>query len=155
MSITGQVKKDMIAAMKAGEKERLSALRMILSQLQLGEKEAGGEFGEADELKVLTAEKKRRQQAAEAFREGGRVESAEKEEAEAAIIDGYLPRGLSGEELERIVDEEIEAAGAVDASEMGRVMSAVMPRIAGRADGKAVSAIVRKKLSGGQGDRTA
>lgn len=148
MSITEKVQKDMITAMKARDKELTSALRMILSQLQMGEKEAGSGYGEADEFKVLATEKKRRLQAAEAFRGGGREESALKEEAEARIIDTYLPRAMEDEELKALVDEAIAAVGAEGQKDTGRVMSHVMAKAGGRADGRAVSTIVKNRLGG-------
>jgi hypothetical protein len=134
--------------MKHGDKERLQVLRMILSPLQLAEKEATDELSEDDEIKVLMAEKKRRVQAADGFRQGGREESALKEDEEAKLIDTYLPRGLDEAELEAIVAEGINEVGASGIQDMGKVMSAVMPRIAGRADGKVVSDMVKQRLSG-------
>lgn len=148
MSITAQVQKDMVTAMKSQDKQRLSALRMILSQLQLGEKESGGEFGEEQELKVLATEKKRRLQAADAFRDGGREDRAAAEEAEAAIIDGYLPQAMGEDELAALVDEAIAATGAAGIRDMGKVMSALMPRVGGRSDGKVVSSMVKSRLGG-------
>lgn len=148
MSITERIQKDMVAAMKAGDKVRLGALRMILSQLKMGEKEARGEFSEQQEITVLMSEKKKRLQSAEAFREGGRDEKAQQEEAEASLIDSYLPQAMSEAELETIVEEAIGATGAGGTRDMGRVMSQVMPRVAGRADGKVISEMVRKRLAG-------
>ena len=148
MSITDQVQQDMTAAMKARDREKASALRMILSQLRMGKKDARGEFGEQEELAVLALEKKRRLQAAEAFRDGGREDRAEMEEAEAAIIEQYMPKALSGDELQSIVDEAIEAEGASGMANMGAVMSRVMSMAQGRADGKLASELVRKALSG-------
>lgn len=148
MSITERIKADVKAAMKEGDKEKLQVLRMILSQLQLGEKEAGGDFGEAGEIKVLAAEKKRRLQAADGFRQGGREESAAREEREAELIETYLPRGLDEADLAELVEAAIADCGASGMGDMGKVMSTVMPRVAGRADGKVVSEIVRQRLSG-------
>lgn len=148
MSITDKVQKDMTAAMKAKDKERAQALRLILSQLQLAQKESSGNFGEQEEIKVLASEKKRRQQAAEAFREGGREDRAEGEENEARLIDEYLPQAMSEEELAAIVEEAVSSTGAVSMKEMGKVMSQVMAKTAGRADGKVVSEMVKKKLEG-------
>lgn len=147
MSITDRIQKDAVAAMKQGEKGRLQVLRMLISQLQLAAKESQGEFGEEQEIKVLMAEKKRRVQAADGFRQGGREESARKEEEEAELIDGYLPRGLDPEELEALAAAAIEETGASGMKEMGKVMSAVMPKVAGRADGSAVSDVVKRLLS--------
>ncbi len=148
MSITEQIQKDMVAAMKSGDKERAGALRMLLSQLQMGAKEAAGEFGEEQERAVLKTEKKRRLQAAEAFRSGGAGERALREESEAALIDGYLPQAMEESELAGLVDEAIAATGAAGIKDMGKVMSQVMPRTEGRADGKVVSGLVKKRLSG-------
>lgn len=149
MSITEQVKKDVVVALKAHDKERVSALRMILSQLQMGAKEAVEGFGEEQELKVLATEKKKRLQAAEGFRAGGREESAVKEEAEAGIIDTYLPQAMSDEDLAKLVDDAIEATGALGIKDMGKVMSRLMPLVAGRADGNVASAMVKERLTAG------
>lgn len=149
MSITTRVQKDMVAAMKAGDREQASVLRYILSQLKMGEKEAArGEYGEEQELKVLSLEKKRRIQAADAFRQGDRPDRAEQEEKEAAIISSYLPQAVSEEELAALVDVVISETGAEGLKDMGKVMSEVMTRVAGRADGKTVSGLVRSRLSG-------
>jgi uncharacterized protein YqeY len=148
MSITEQVQNDMILAMKAHDKERAGALRMILSELKMGKKEAGGSYGKQEEIAVLRKEKKRRLQAAEAFRKGGRDDRAQKEEAEAAIIDSYLPRQLDEEELAKIIDEVIAETNAAGLNDMGKVMSLVMPRTAGRADRKVVSGMVKSRLGG-------
>lgn len=148
MSITEQVQRDVVAAMKARDKQRVSALRMIVSELQKAAKEAGDGFGEEQEMKVLAAEKKKRRQAADAFREGGRAESADKEEAEAAIIDTYLPQAMDEGELSALVDEAVASTGAEGIRDMGKVMSALIPGTGGRADGKAVSDMVRKRLGG-------
>jgi len=148
VSITDQVQQDMVTALKAGDKQLVAALRMLLSPLQLGEKEASGEFGEQQEIAVLMSEKKKRQQAAEAFRSGGANDRAEKEEAEVAIIEKYLPQALGQAELEAMVDEAIASTGAAGPKDMGKVMSALMPKVAGRADGKALSALVMGRLQG-------
>jgi uncharacterized protein YqeY len=149
VSITEQVKKDVVVALKAHDKERVSALRMILSQLQMGAKEAVEGFGEEQEIKVLATEKKKRLQAAEGFRAGGREESAVKEEAEAGIIDTYLPQAMSDEDLAKLVDDAIEATGALGIKDMGKVMSRLMPLVAGRADGNVASAMVKERLTAG------
>ncbi|MHB1389857.1 MAG: GatB/YqeY domain-containing protein [Thermoleophilia bacterium] len=148
MSITADVQRDMVAAMKSGDKQRLAALRMILSQLQMGLKNAPDDFGEAQEIAVLMTEKKKRLQAAAAFRDGGRAERAAGEKFEAALIDTYLPQALSEAELGSIVDEAIAALSATGPRDMGKVMAQVMPRVAGRADGKAISAMVQSRLAG-------
>jgi uncharacterized protein len=141
MSILEQVQADTRDAMKAGERERVGALRMVANALQQDAK-----LGDGDEVAVLQRERKKRLEAAEAFREGGRVESAESEEAEARAIEAYLPEQLSDEELAELVAAAVEEAGAESPKEMGTVMSIVMPKVEGRADGKRVSQAVRERL---------
>ena len=127
--------------MKAGERERVGALRLVLSELQKAAKEGGD-----DEVAVLRRERKRRLDAAEQFRAGGCAELADKEESEAELIGGYLPAELSDAELTALVAEKVEQTGAASPKDMGKVMGAVMPAVGGRADGKRVSALVREKL---------
>jgi uncharacterized protein len=141
MSILERVQADTRDAMKAGERERVGALRMVAHALQQDAK-----LGDGDEVAVLQRERKKRLEAAEAFREGGRVESAESEEAEARAIEAYLPEQLSDEELAELVAAAVEEAGAESPKEMGAVMSIVMPKVEGRADGKRVSQAVRERL---------
>jgi uncharacterized protein YqeY len=141
VAILEQVQVDTRAAMKAGERDRVGALRLIADALQKDRKE-GGE----DEIAVLRRERKRRLEAAEAYREGGSGDRADAEEAEAREIERYLPEEISDDELESLVDEAISQTGAGEPSEMGKVMGAVMPKIGGRADGKRVGAIVRDRL---------
>jgi uncharacterized protein YqeY len=136
-----QVKSDLTGAMKAGEKERVGALRLVLSSLQLAAKE-----GEEDEVAVLRRERKRRLDAAEQYREGGRADLADQEEGEAELIAAYLPAELSDDELDAIVAEAVAESGASEAKDMGKVMAVAMPKIGGRADGKRVSAKVREAL---------
>ena len=128
--------------MRAREKERVHALRLIVSELQKAAKENG-----ADELEVLQRERKRRLEAAEAYRDGGRAELAEAEEREAEIISSYMPEQLSDEELGAIVGDAVAESGASSPKEMGKVMALVMPQVKGRADGKRVSAAVKEKLT--------
>jgi uncharacterized protein YqeY len=142
MSVLEQVRSDTTAAMKAGEKDRVGALRMIVNELQKAEKE-GGE----DEIAVLQRERKRRLESAEAYREAGRDDLAEGEEREAQIIATYLPEQLSDEELRAIAGDVVAATGASSPREMGQVMSQVMPKVQGRADGKRVSAVVKELLT--------
>ncbi len=132
----------MTSAMKAGEKERVGALRLVLSELQKAAKDGG-----TDELAVLRRERKRRLEAAEQFRDAGRAELAEGEEAEARIIESYLPTQLDDAELDAIVHAAIAETGASDPKDMGQVMKAVMAKSEGRADGKRASARVREVLS--------
>jgi uncharacterized protein len=141
MSILEQVQADTRDAMKAGERERVGALRMVAHALQQDAK-----LGDGDEIAVLQRERKKRLEAAEAYREGGRAESAEAEEAEARAIEAYLPEQLSDAELTEVVASAVDEAGAQDPKEMGKVMSIVMPKVEGRADGKRVSQAVRERL---------
>jgi uncharacterized protein YqeY len=141
VSVIEQVRGDMTSAMKAGEKDRVGALRLVLSELQKAQKE-----GNADEQAVLRRERKRRLEAAEQFRGGGRPELAEQEEAEAKLIEGYLPAELDDSELDAIVASAIAETGASDPKDMGQVMKVVMAKAGGRADGKRASARVREAL---------
>lgn len=141
MSILEQVQDDVKTAMKAGEKDKVGRLRMVVAALQAEQKEGSG-----DEVAALQRERKRRLDAAEAYREGGRAEQAEAEAAEAELIEGYLPDQLSDEELGEMVTAAIEETGAGEPRDMGNVMKALMPKLGGRADGKRVSQAVREKL---------
>jgi uncharacterized protein YqeY len=140
-TILERVQADTRTAMKAGERERVGALRMLTNALQQNAKE-----GKGDEVAVLRRERKRRLEAAEAYREGGSAERAAEEEAEADVITAYLPAELSDEELAEIVDAAIAESGAAGPADMGKAMGAAMPKVDGRADGKRVSAMVREKL---------
>jgi len=142
MSLLNQVQEDVKTAMKAGERERVRALRMIADALQKAEKDNG-----ADPVEVLQRERKRRLEAAEAYRDGGRAEAAESEEREAEIISSYMPEQLSDEDLRAIVGDAVAESGASSPQEMGKVMSVVMPQVKGRADGKRVSAAVKEMLT--------
>jgi hypothetical protein len=141
MTVTEKVRADVTTAMKAGDKERVGALRLVLSELQKASKEGSG-----DELAVLRRERKRRLDAATQFRDGGRPELADQEESEARLIAGYLPAELDDSELDAIVAAAIAETGAADPRDMGQVMKAVMARSGGRADGKRASARVREAL---------
>jgi len=144
MSILEQVQADAATALKAGERERAGALRTLASELQKSAKEADDE---GDEVAVLRRERKRRLEAAEAYADAGRDNLASVERGEAELIEAYLPAELSDAELEALVGDAVAEAGASSPKEMGRVMSLVMPRVEGRADGRRVSALVREKLS--------
>jgi uncharacterized protein YqeY len=146
-TITDRVQSDMTAAAKAREQQRLATLRMVLDALKKASKEKQEELDTEAEIAVLQRERKRRAEAAEAYRAGGRSEQAAAEEAEAALIDTYLPEQLADEELAALVDAALARTGATSQKEMGKVMAAVMPEVGGRADGKRVSAVVREKLS--------
>jgi uncharacterized protein YqeY len=141
MSVLEQVQSDVRTAMKARDRERASALRLVVDVLQQDVK-----FGKGDEVAVLQRERKKRVEAAEAYEGAGRTEQAAAERFEAELIEGYLPQQLSDEELTALVDEAVAETGATEQKQMGEVMSALMPKLGGRADGKRVSAAVRQKL---------
>jgi uncharacterized protein len=141
VTILEKVQDDVRTAMKAGDRERAAALRLVVDALQKDAK-----LGDGDEVAVLQRERKKRLEAVEAYRDGGRKEQADVEQGEAELIEAYLPEQLSDEELGEIVDASIAEAGATEQSQMGQVMSAVMPKVGGRADGKRVSQVVREKL---------
>ena len=142
MTLADRVKQDLTDAMRAGERDRVGRLRLVLSELQKAEKE-GGE----DELAVLRRERKRRLDAAAQFRDAGRAELAVSEEEEATLIGAYLPAELSDVDLRAIVEDAVASVGAASIKDMGAVMKAAMPVVDGRADGKRVSAQVREVLS--------
>jgi hypothetical protein len=141
MSVLERVQADVRTAMKAGERERAAALRMVVDSLQQDAK-----LGEGDEVAVLQRERKKRLEAAEAFGDAGREEQAAAERLEVGLIEAYLPQQLSDEELAELVDAALAETGATEQKQMGQVMSALMPKLGGRADGKRVSAAVREKL---------
>ena len=144
MTLTDKVRADLTSAMRAGEKDRVGTLRLVLSELQKDAKEGAG-----DEVAVLRRERKRRHESARAFRDGGRPELAEAEEAEAVVIEAYLPAELGDEELARIVGEAIASSGAQSPKDMGKVMPLAMRAVDGRADGRRVSDKVKEMLQSG------
>jgi uncharacterized protein YqeY len=141
VSVLEQVQDDVRTAMKARDRERAAALRMVVDVLQQDAK-----LGKGDEIAVLQRERKKRVEAAEAYEGAGRAEQAASERFEAELIDAYLPQQLSDEELAALVDAAVAETGASEQKQMGQVMSALMPKLGGRADGKRVSAAVRQKL---------
>jgi uncharacterized protein YqeY len=140
--IADRIRADVNAAMKAGERDRVAALRLVLSELQKAAKD-----GEADELAVLRRERKRRREAEQAFREAGRAELAEGEAFEAAAIEAYLPAELSDDELDALVQSAVAETGASSPRDMGRVIKQVMAAAGGRADGRRVSTKVKEALN--------
>ena len=140
-TVLEQVQEDVRTAMKAGERERAAALRLVVDSLQKDAK-----LGDGDEVAVLRRERKKRLEAAEAYRDAGRTEQADAEGLEAELIEGYLPAQLSDQELAELVDAAVAETGASEQRQMGDVMKALMPKVGGRADGKRVSAAVREKL---------
>ena len=147
MSLIAQIEGDVKEAMRAREQERVDTLRLVLASLRSAEKELQRPLSDQEELQVLQRERKRRAEAAEAFREGGRDERAEQEERELEVIQSFMPDPVSEEELERIVDDAIAETGATSMRDLGRVMADVMPQVSGRADGSEVSRLVREKLA--------
>ena len=147
MSRIETIEDELREAMKARDAERRDALRLILNALKGSEKELQRPLTEEEELQVLQRERKRRIEAAEAFRSGGREEQAVGEDRELAILEEFMPPPLSEEEIEDIVDDVIAEVGATSMADLGRVMADVMPQVAGRADGSYVSQLVREKLA--------
>jgi uncharacterized protein YqeY len=144
VSVLDQIRADTVAAMKAGDRQRAGALRLISSELQKAAKEPPD--GGLDETTVLRRERKRRTEAATAYRDAGRADLAAGEEAEAEILAGYLPAELSDDELAALVGDAVAESGATSVREMGKVMPLAMARVQGRADGRRVSAMVRERL---------
>jgi uncharacterized protein YqeY len=147
MSLIEEIEDDLKTAMRERDDERRDALRLILASLRSAEKELQRPLSEDEELQVLQRERKRRVEAAEAFRAGGREQQAEAEERELDVLEEFMPEPLGEEELEEIVDDVIAEVGATSMRDFGRVMADVMPQVSGRADGSGVSQIVREKLA--------
>jgi uncharacterized protein len=147
MSLIARIEDELKEAMRARDAERVAALRLTLSALRLAEKELQRELKDEEELQVLQRERKRRIEAADAFRSGGREEQAAQEEHELAVIQEFMPPQLGEDEIEQIVDDAIAETGATSIRDLGRVMADVMPQVAGRADGSTVSQLVREKLA--------
>src|SRR6185436_2603821 len=147
MTLIAEIKTQLEDAMREGDAARRDTLRLILASLQGAEKELQRPLSEDEELQVLQRERKKRLEAAEAFRSAGRDEQADKEEDELDVLEEFMPEPMSEDELEEIVDDVIAEVGATSMRDIGRVMADVMPQVAGRADGSAVSQIVREKLA--------
>ncbi len=147
MSLIVRIEEELATAMRERDAERRDALRLILSHLRSAEKELQRELHDEEELQVLQRERKKRVEAAEAFRGAGQEERAAAEERELGVIQEFMPEPLSEEDLESIIDDAIAECGATSMRDLGRVMADVMPQVAGRADGSAVSQLVREKLA--------
>ena len=149
MAVTEAVQADLKSAMRAGERDRVGALRLVLSELQKAAKQSGSPTPDGDtELTVLRRERKRRLEAARAYHDAGREDLAAGEEREAQLISSYLPSELSEDELTVIVEQAVRDSGAQSVKDMGLAMSRAMAAVDGRADGKRVSVIVRAALGG-------
>jgi uncharacterized protein len=147
VTLIEEIEDELKDAMRARDAERRDALRLILNSLKSSQKELQRPLSEEEELQVLQRERKRRVEAAEAFRSGGREAQAAAEERELDVLEEFMPEPLSEDEIEEIVDDVIAEVGATSMADLGRVMADVMPQIAGRADGSQVSQIVREKLA--------
>ena len=147
MSLIARIESDLKAARLARDEDLRDALSLVLNALQAAQKELQRPLSDDEELQVLQRERKRRVEAAEAFRAGGREEQAEDEEYELEILEDYMPEPLSEEEIEEIIDDVISEVGATSLRDLGRVMADVMPQVSGRADGSTVSQLVREKLA--------
>jgi uncharacterized protein len=147
VSLIEEIDGELKDAMRARDAERRDTLRLILNALKNSQKELQRPLSEEEELQVLQRERKRRIEAAEAFRTGDREEQAEAEERELDVLEEFMPEPLSEDEIEEIVDDVIAEVGATSMADLGRVMADVMPQTAGRADGSQVSQIVREKLA--------
>lgn len=149
MPLLEEIQRDMTAAMKARDEARLNALRLIKAALKRHEVDTGKPLDAQAELKVLNTLLKQRQEAIEMFRQGGRADLAEKEEAERKIIEAYMPAEATEAEIEAAIRAAIEETGAASVKQMGAVMKAAQAKLAGkRVDGKALSEKVRARLSG-------
>jgi uncharacterized protein len=147
LSLIEEIDDELKDAMRARDAERRDTLRLILNALKNSQKELQRPLSEEEELQVLQRERKRRIEAADAFRNGGREEQAASEERELDVLEEFMPEPLSEDEIDEIVDDVIAEVGATSMADLGRVMADVMPQIAGRADGSQVSQIVREKLA--------
>jgi len=147
MSLLDRLTEDMKVAMKSGDKERLSTIRLLRGQLKDAAIAKRAELTEEEELAVLVSAAKKRRESIKAYSDAGRKDLADKEQRELDVIQSYLPEALSSEELEKIVEEVIDEVGAQTMKDMGKVMPVVMAKVKGRADGKQVNELVRKKLS--------
>jgi uncharacterized protein YqeY len=147
VDLIGTIEKELKEARLARDDDRRDALTLILSSLRSAEKELQRPLSEDEELQVLQRERKKRVEAFQAFEAAGREEQADKEDFELEVLEEFMPEPLSDDELEDIVDDVIAEVGATSLRDIGRVMADVMPRISGKADGSAVSQIVREKLA--------
>jgi len=148
MSLKDQILADVTVAMKAKDAARTSTLRMLKAAIVNRQIEKGGELDDEELMKLLRSQVKQRRDSVEQYEKGGRQDLVDKERAEIAVIEGYLPQAASQDEIDKAVAAAIAETGAASIKEMGAVMKAVMPRLAGKnADGRAVSETVKKKLT--------
>ena len=147
MNLSERVRNDLTKAMKADQKVRISTLRLLLSALHNEEIELQRELGDEDAVRIVRKEIKQRLESIREFERGGRADLVQSEEQELAILQEYAPKLMEEEEVEKYVDETIAEVGASESKDLGRVMAAVMPKLAGKAEGSVVNRIVREKLS--------
>jgi uncharacterized protein YqeY len=147
-AVEAHMKADTVVALKAGDKRKVGALRTVVAALKKERIDAGAKPSEADEFTILGRERKRRLETVDVYEQGGRKDLADQERYEAELIGGYLPTELSDDELTALIDEAVAASAASTMKEMGKVMAQLMPKVAGRADGRRVSEAVRARLSG-------
>jgi uncharacterized protein YqeY len=147
VTLIARIEEELKAARLAREEDRRDALSLVLHSLQAAQKELQRPLSDDEELQVLQRERKRRVEAAEAFRSGGREEQAEDEEYELEVLEEFMPEPMSEEEIEEIIDDVISEVGATNIRDMGRVMAGVMHQVSGRADGSMVSQLVKEKLA--------
>jgi uncharacterized protein len=147
VSLIARLEDELKQAMVTRDGDRRDALRLILASLRSAEKELQRPLHDDEELQVLQRERKRRLEAAEAYRSADRDEQAQHEERELAVLEEFMPTPLSEDELEEIIDDAIAEVGATSIRDLGRVMADVMPQVSGRADGSVVSQLVREKLA--------
>lgn len=147
MSMIGELERELTNAIRAQDELRRNVLRLTLSGLRLAEKDLQRPLSNQEELQVLQRERKRRIEAAEAFRKAGREAQAQREEAELVVLEEFMPEPLSEAELEDLIDDVIAEVGATSIRDLGRVMADVMPQVSGRADGSVVTQLVREKLA--------
>jgi uncharacterized protein YqeY len=147
VTLIERVEEELRAARLARDQDRRDALSLILHALRDAQKELRRPLSDEEELQVFQRERKRRLEAAEAFRKGSREEQAEGEEYELEVLEEFMPEPLSEEELEEIIDDVISEVGATSIRDMGRVMAGVMHQVSGRADGSTVSQLVKEKLA--------
>jgi uncharacterized protein len=147
VSLIARIEEDLKAARLARDADRRDALSLVLNSLRAAEKELNRGLSDDEELQVLQRERKRRVEAAEAFRAGGREEQAEDEEYELDVLEEFMPEPLSEDEIEEIIDDVISEVGATSIRDLGRVMAGVMHQVSGRADGSTVNQLVKEKLA--------
>jgi len=147
MTLVDDINRDFLEAYKAKDETKSSVLRMLKGNLQSAQKEKGSALSEDETLKIVQKEVKQRNESIFDFKKGDRADLAEKEEGEISILEIYLPEQMSEEEIKKIVEDAIAEVGATTKADIGKVMSAVMPKIAGRADGGAISKVVSELLA--------